>query len=372
VRGDESWHDQVGLVAAALARARHPALVVGSAAIRAGAVPGVTALAERLGLPVVTTYTAKGVLPVRHPLDYGAISGYLDGILGIDALDQIFGPVDLVIALGYDYAEDLRPSMWSRGVPKTVVRVAATANPIPDLFHPDVDVVADVASFIAVLDAASQHQQPKQPHDIARLRARVAELLADTTVDPDGLPANQVIDCVNTTLEAGTLVSDIGYFRHYGVVFAASHQPYGFLTSAGCSSFGYGLPAAMAAKLARPDEPVVLIAGDGGFHSNSADLETAVRLGLHIVIVVLNNNRNGLIELYQRLGHQRSYAPAVAFGGVDFVTLARANGCEAVHAGDRDSLVAALRKGLQAAGPFLVEVPVTYRLASSGFEALAI
>jgi len=372
VAGD-SWRDQVGLVAAALAGARHPALVVGSAVIRAGAVAGITALAERLGVPVITTYTAKGVLPHRHPLNYGAVSGYQDGILGIDALDQIFGPVDLVIALGYDYAEDLRPSMWSRGVPKTVVRVAATANPIPDLFHPVVDVVADVASFVAALDAASRHQQAKEPHDITSLRARVDELLADTTVDPDGMPANQVIDCVNTALEGGgTLVSDIGYFRHYGVVFAASHQPYGFLTSAGCSSFGYGLPAAMAAKLARPDQPVVLLAGDGGFHSNSADLETAVRLGLHIVIVVLNNNRNGLIELYQRLGHQRSYEPAVAFGGVDFVMLARANGCEAVYASDRDSLAAALRKGLQAAGPFLVEVPVTYRLASTGFDALAI
>jgi N2-(2-carboxyethyl)arginine synthase len=367
-----SWRDELDRVAAALAASRRPVLVVGSAAIRAGAVGAITALVERLRLPVVTTYTAKGVLPHAHPLNYGAVSGYLDGILGIDGLDQLFGPADLILALGYDYAEDLRPSMWTRGLPKTVVRVATTANPVTHVLRPDVDVVADVAAFVAALDEASQHQQAKEPHDVTRLRTRIAELLADPTVDPDGMRANQVVDCVNTVLDGGTFVSDIGFFRHYGVVFAAADRPYGFLTSAGCSSFGYGLPAAMAASLARPGEPVVLLAGDGGFHSNSADLETAVRLGLPIVIVVVNNSRNGLIELYQRLGHRRAYPPAVAFGAVDFAALARANGCEATVATDRESLLAALRKGLHTPGPFLVEVPVTYQLAANGFDALAI
>jgi N2-(2-carboxyethyl)arginine synthase len=382
VEHEQVEHEQVEAVVAALARARHPVLVVGSAAIRTGAVAGLTALAERLCVPVVTTYTAKGVLPHRHPLNYGAVSGYLDGILGIDALDQLFAPVDLIIAVGYDYAEDLRPSMWTRGVPKTVVRVATTANPVSHVFGPDIDVVGDPAAFVTALDAASQHLQPMQPHDITPLRARIAELLADPTIDPDGMRANQVIDCVNSVLDGGTIlngtilngtiVSDIGYFRHYGVVFAAADRPYGFLTSAGCSSFGYGLPAAMAASMARPGEPVVLLAGDSGFLSNSADLETAVRLGSNIVIVVLNNSRNGLIELYQRLGHQRAYPPAVAFGDVDFVALARAHGCEAAHASDREGLLAALRKGLVSTGPFLIEVPVTYRTTSSDFDALAI
>jgi acetolactate synthase-1/2/3 large subunit/N2-(2-carboxyethyl)arginine synthase len=366
------WQDQVDRIATVLATARHPVLVVGSAALRAGATEAIRGLAERLSIPVITTYTAKGVLPHRHPLNYGAVSGYMDGILGVDALDQLFGPTDLIIAIGYDYAEDLRPSMWSRGEAKTVARVAPVANPVPRVFRPDIDVIADVAQVVAALDRATEHHAPKVPHDIAPLRARIAELLADPTSYPDGMRAHQVVDCMNTVLDGGTFVSDIGYFRHYGVLFAASDQPYGFLTSAGCSSFGYGLPAAMAAKLARPDQPVFLIAGDGGFHSNSADLETAVRLGLNIVIVVVNNSRNGLIELYQRMGHRRSNPPAVAFGSVDFVSLARANGCEAVHADGREELLAALRKGRQASGPFLIEVPVSYDLNATGFGALEI
>ncbi|EFG04560.1 Carboxyethyl arginine synthase isoenzyme 1 (plasmid) [Streptomyces clavuligerus] len=369
---DADWRARLDEAAELVREAENPLLVVGSAVIRAGAVDALRALAERLNIPVVTTYTAKGVLPHDHPLNYGAISGYMDGILGHPALDEIFGPADLLLAIGYDYAEDLRPSMWTRGRAKTTVRVAPEVNPIPELFRADIDIVTNVAEFVTALDDATSGLAPKTRHDLSALRARVAEFLADPTEYEDGMRVHQVIDCMNSVLDNGTFVSDIGFFRHYGVLFAKSDQPYGFLTSAGCSSFGYGLPAAMAAQIARPGEPVFLIAGDGGFHSNSADIETAVRLGLPIVMVVVNNDRNGLIELYQNLGHQRSHAPAVGFGSVDFVQLAEANGCEAVRATDRTSLLAALTKGAGLGRPFLIEVPVAYDFQSGGFAALAI
>ena len=369
---DPAWRDKVAAVAELIRAARHPVFVVGSATIRAGAVDTLRALAERLQVPVITTYTAKGVLPADHPLSYGAVSGYMDGILGFPALDQLFGPADLVVTVGYDYAEDLRPPMWTRGTAKRVVRIAPTVNPIPRGFAPDVDVVADVADVLDALEVETKSVAAKQPHDITALRERIAAFLADDVDYPDGMRVQQVIDCMNSVLVDGTFVSDIGFFRHYGVLFARSDQPYGFLTSAGCSSFGYGLPAAMAASIARPGQPVFLLAGDGGFHSNSSDLETAVRLRLPIVIVVVNNSRNGLIELYQNIGHHRSHAPAVAFESVDFVQLAQANGCEAVRAGDREGLLAALRKGVEHEGPFLVEVPVAYDFQPGGFAALEI
>jgi len=239
------------------------------------------------------------------------------------------------------------------------------------VFRPNVDVVVDPASFLAAVEEGTAALAAKTPHDITPLRERIAEFLADPAEYEDGMRVHQVIDTMNGVLEgAGTIVSDIGYFRHYGVLFAKSDQPYGFLTSAGCSSFGYGLPAAMAAQIARPDQSVFLIAGDGGFHSNSADLETAARLNLPIVMVVVNNSRNGLIELYQNLGHGRSHTPAVGFTDVDFVQLAQANGVEAVLATDRSSLASALHKGLELRRPFLVEVPITYEFSSGGFDAL--
>ncbi|WP_370418180.1 thiamine pyrophosphate-binding protein [Streptomyces sp. QH1-20] len=375
---EDGWQEAARKAAELVGAARHPVLVVGAAAIRSGAVPAVRALAERLNLPVITTYIAKGVLPHGHELNYGAVTGYMDGILSFPALETLFGPADVVLTLGYDYAEDLRPSMWQRGGQKTTVRVSPTANPVPRVYRPDVDVVTDVLAFVEYLDRHTADVAPKTAHDIAPLRERIGEFLADPGTYDDGMRVHQVIDSMNTvmaeTAEAGegTIVSDIGFFRHYGVLFARADQPFGFLTSAGCSSFGYGIPAAIGAQLARPGQPTFLIAGDGGFHSNSADLETIARLNLPIVTVVVNNDTNGLIELYQNLGHRRSYDPAVKFTGVDFTALARANGVEAVRATTREELLAALRKGTGLGRPFLIEVPVHYDFRTGGFGALSI
>ncbi|ATL33036.1 thiamine pyrophosphate-binding protein [Streptomyces formicae] len=375
---EDGWQHAAAEAAELLGSARHPVLVVGAAAIRSGAVSAIRALAERLRLPVITTYIAKGVLPHAHELNYGAVTGYMDGILDFPALDTLFGPADLILTLGYDYAEDLRPSMWQRGVAKTTVRVSPTANPVPRVYRPDVDAVTDVLAFVEHLDRATADLAPKVAHDITPLRDRIAEFLADPHHYDDGLRVHQVMDSMNTVLAEtaetgeGTIVSDIGFFRHYGVLFARADQPFGFLTSAGCSSFGYGIPAAIGAQLARPGQPTFLIAGDGGFHSNSADLETIARLNLPIVTVVVNNNTNGLIELYQNIGHHRSHDPAVKFGDVDFTALARANGVEATRATSREELLAALRKGAGLGRPFLIEVPVSYDFQAGGFAALTI
>ncbi|MGA4843578.1 thiamine pyrophosphate-binding protein [Streptomyces sp. G45] len=353
---EDGWREAALRAAELIGSARHPVLVVGAAAIRSGAVPAIHALAERLRTPVITTYTAKGVLPHGHELDYGAVTGYMDGILDFPALDTLFGPADLILTLGYDYAEDLRPSMWQRGTDKTTVRVSPTANPVPRVYRPDLDVVTDVREFVELLDQGTAGLAAKTPHDVSPLRERIAEFLADPRQYDDGLRVHQVMDSMNTvmaeTAEAGegTIVSDIGFFRHYGV----------------------RIPAAIGAQLARPGQPTFLIAGDGGFHSNSADLETIARLNLPIVTVVVNNDANGLIELYQNIGHHRSHDPAVKFTGVDFTTLARANGVEAVRATTREELLAALRKGAGLGRPFLVEVPVSYDFQAGGFAALTI
>ncbi|MFI5689737.1 thiamine pyrophosphate-binding protein [Streptomyces sp. NPDC051636] len=375
---EDGWQEAALKAAELVGSARHPVLVVGAAAIRSGAVPAIRALAERLNLPVITTYTAKGVLPHGHRLNYGAVTGYMDGILSFPALDALFGSADVILTIGYDYAEDLRPSMWQRGEDKTTVRVSPTANPVPRVYRPDVDVVTDVLAFVEHLDRHTADVAAKTPHDVTALRKRIAEFLADPRRYDDGMRVHQVMDAMNTvmaeTAEAGegTIVSDIGYFRHYGVLFARADQPYGFLTSAGCSSFGYGIPAAIGAQMARPGQPTFLIAGDGGFHSNSADLETIARLNLPIVTVVVNNDANGLIELYQNLGHHRAHNPAVKFTGVDFTALAHANGVEAVRAADREELLAALRKGAGLGRPFLIEVPISYDFQAGGFDALSI
>lgn len=359
-------------------KAKYPIFILGSSLIRANAEEQTRQLIERLNIPAVTTYLAKGILPEGHPLNYGAITGYMDGILQFPALETIFKEADLIIALGYDYAEDLRPSMWNHGKSKVVSRIAPNTNPTGHVLQPDIDLVGDLHKTIVAIDSRTQSIEPKQDRNIQPLLETKNSFLKLPDEGTGILKVQQVVDAINQAMAdanapgAGTFVSDIGFFRHYAVLFGHANQTYGFLTSAGGSSFGYGLPAAMAAQMARPDEPVVMIAGDGGFHSNSGDLETVARLGLPIVMIVVNSSTNGLIELYQNMGQGHRIDSAVDFGTVDFVKLAEANGVKGKHVGRKEQLQNEITEALERREPYLIEVPISYDFQPGGFEALSI
>jgi N2-(2-carboxyethyl)arginine synthase len=359
--GAEDWRSRLDAAVRLVRSSRQPLIMVGGAAVRAGISDTIRTLCEASGIPMVTSYPAMGILPPRHPLNYGAITVYLDGLLGCPALDAIFGPVDVLLSVGFDYAEDLRPPMWERGLPKRFVRVASVPNPVPGVLQPDLEVVGPLREAATELTAALASARPRGGHDVGMVRRRRAEMLADRDEHPGGILASQVVASVNEVLGDGILVTDVGLYRHVAVALAEISRAGGFLTSDGCSTFGFGLPAAMAARIAHPELPVILLAGDGGFHSNNQDLETAVRCRLPVLIVVLENRRSELIRLYQDLGHGRSHLPAVAFGPVDFVALARAQGCRGVRVDRLADLPPALRDGLAQDGPFLVEVPVLYQ-----------
>jgi acetolactate synthase-1/2/3 large subunit/N2-(2-carboxyethyl)arginine synthase len=372
VHTQTAWRQQLDRVAELLRHAVHPLIVAGGAVARQGGAGLLQALAEQLNIPVVTSYAAKGLLPHAHELNFGAMTSYMDGILDLDALDTIFGPADVLVTFGYDYAEDLRPRMWSRGIAKQVVRIASTPNEVREVFRPDIDIVSPLSESLAYLLRVLAGEQKKVPHDISVLREHVTRLAQDTTDHSEGFTPFQVIAQINRVIADGILVTDVGLYRHFAVIFARVDRPGAFVTSDGCSTFGFGLPAAMAARLATPDKPVILLCGDGGFHASSPDLETAVRCKLPVVVVLLKNNANGLIRLYQEIGHGRSNPDAVEFGTVDYVGLARANGwagfsVERVHELGQ-TLEMAIARGI----PTLIEVPIWYpelampRLRSAG------
>ncbi|MDB5070867.1 MAG: decarboxylase, partial [Candidatus Eremiobacteraeota bacterium] len=358
-----------------LALAEAPVIAIGHAAVRAGAAATLTALCERHEIPAVTTYAAKGALPSDHPLSVGTLSPYMDGILRTAALEEIFADADTIVLAGYDYAEDFRPSMWSKGRPKRIIRIGTIPNPAAQLFTPDIDLAGDVRELLEMLarevgDVRFGPRGRALAASVAASRARMTQ-----SIGADGpATAQEAIAAINAAKDRDAIVvSDIGFFRHYAAIFTDVAGPNQFVTSAGGSSFGFGLPAALGAKIAAPERQVIVVAGDGGFHSGSQDLETLARLGLDITIVVLNNNSNGLIRLYQNLGHGRDNPKAVDFATVDFTALARANGCAGVMCASARDLREALRAALRGHGPTVIEVPLRYDYgAGADFGALRI
>lgn len=358
-----------------LREANAPVVAIGHAAVRAGLAETLAHECERLQLPAVTTYAAKGAVPAGHPLFAGTLSPYMDGILERRALDEIFEDADVIVLAGYDYAEDFRPSMWRRGREKTTIRIGTIPNPAAALFTPDVDLYGDVAATCERMFGALGDVDfgPRGSDLAARMReARV--LASNDRSDEPGVVAQHAILAVNAAKQPDAIVvSDIGFFRHYAALFTDCATPNTFITSAGGSSFGFGLPAGIGAKLTCPDKQVIVVAGDGGFHSGSHDLETLARLDLPVVVVVLNNNSSALIRLYQRLGHGRDNPKAVDFAPVDFVALARANGCAGVAVTTADELRDEIVRATASRRPTLIEVPLKYDYApAADFGALRI
>lgn len=228
--------------------ADQPMLVVGDTALRQGCTDEITTIAHRCGIPVVSSYAAKGALAPDDPLYYGAITPHMDAVLEYPALEEVFAPADALLLIGYDIAEHLLPAVWSQGKAKTVIRLADYENPTPEHIQPDLDLV--VGSLLDTVTAigAELAVRPER-HSAAGLRAHVEHLAAERTTHESGLLPQQVLGVVNDHYPDYILCNDVGYHRHTSALFYRANQPLDFLTSAGLSSFGTGLPFGIGAKL---------------------------------------------------------------------------------------------------------------------------
>jgi thiamine pyrophosphate-dependent acetolactate synthase large subunit-like protein len=336
-----------------------PLLVVGDAATRGGCTDLIADIARRCNIPVVSSYAAKGALPPNDPLYYGPITPHMDAVLEYPALEEVFAPVDSLLLIGYDVAEHLLPAVWSQGEPKTVIRMAEYENPTPEHVKPDLDLVVNsLRESLQVIGKQLTVRNSRHPVD--GLTAHIQRMAADRTTYGDSLLPQQVIGTLNDHHSDYILCSDVGYHRHVSALFFRANRPLDFVTSAGLSSFGTGLPFGIGAKLTNPEREVVVVAGDTGFHSSSAELETAARFGLKLTVIVYQNCKAGLIERYQQIGHGRINPAVLEYTQVDFAALAVANGCQGIKVANIAQLEPALKRADEFNGPTVIELPIDY------------
>ncbi len=343
---------------AMMANAKRPLCLVGHEAIRAEAGPYVKELVEAWNIPLITAANAKGILPWGHPLNLGTASPYMEGIIEHPtALKEIFDDVDLLINIGYQYVDDILPKMWLRGCPKRVIHVSSfSASDIKSKYQTDLEAIGHVSETI--LSLFDDAVEPKPSWPMTRLFSQY-EKLYERRSDNAKMSPIEVIGVVNRNLHDGAVISDIGYYRHHVTLFSRPTTTDQFYTDSGISSFGSGLPGAIAAQLLDRDKPVFLVCGDGGFHSGSCDLETLARHQLPVVVIVLNNASFGLIERYQEKGGNGNNQDILHFTNIDFPMLARANGVHGAYATTVEELEHIIEQR-DKSKPLLVEVPLDY------------
>ncbi|HEV8715799.1 MAG TPA: acetolactate synthase large subunit [Candidatus Binatia bacterium] len=342
---------QLERAAQLIATARYPLVVAGNGVARAGASAALVRFAEALNLPVATTFMAKGTIPFAHPLALGVI-----GLQHRDAVAWWLDRADVVVAVGYDLVE-YAPARWNPRRDKKIVHLDLSPAEVDAAYTVVVEVIGDLSASLSALAMNPTSIQAVCPPTLRE--ALVAELAGGRTNQSFPVKPQRLLWELRAAMEAEDIViSDVGAHKLWIARLYPCEQPNTCIISNGFASMGIALPGAVAAKLLFPHKKVVAVTGDGGFLMNSQELETAVRLGLPIVIVICNDGSYGLIGWKQQARFGRE--AFVKFGNPDFVCYAESFGARGYRVEAADDLPYILQEAFVQRGPVVIDCAVDY------------
>jgi acetolactate synthase I/II/III large subunit len=315
---------------AGLRAARRPVLLAGTAAVRCGATDELVALAELAGIPVVVSPMAKGVFPEDHPY----FAGVLD-MAGHRVLWDLLAGADLIVTAGFDPVELISP--WSVATP--VLHLDTTPN-TDQVYFAGHELVGDVGALLGWVAIQWSGQPRWSEREVAEHRARLRAAWQDGHVQGRLNPSDAVAIARQAAPADAIVTTDVGSHKIMAGQVWSAVRPRSVLMTNGLSAMGFGVPAAIAARLSCPDRPVLALVGDGGFAMTATEMRIAAELGLPVTVVVFADGSLNRIELRQQL---MGYPPTgTRLGGTDLPALAEAMGCD----GMRAETPAALEKAL--------------------------
>jgi acetolactate synthase-1/2/3 large subunit len=336
-----------------ISQAKHPLIMIGAGANRKRVSRALIHFVDATGIPFFTTQMGKGVVDERHPRYLGNAA-----LSTGDFLHCAIDYADLVINVGHDVVE--KPPFFMRPGGKKVIHVNFSGADVDPVYFPQHEVVGDIANSV---DYLADRCRECPTHDFSQfmaVKASVDEHLAQKADDSrfPVIPQRIVSDVRKVMPENGIIALDNGMYK---IWFARNYPAYDnntVLLDNALASMGAGLPSAMMAAMLYPDLKVMCVCGDGGFMMNSQEVETAVRLKLNLVVLIINDNAYGMIKWKQ--GQQGFTDFGLDYGNPDFVKYAEAHGATGHHISRTEDLKPTLDAALSAGGLHLVEVPVDY------------
>ncbi len=339
---------QVREAARLISESRRPVLYVGGGVIKAGAAAQLRELAELTGIPVVTTLMARGAFPDRHPLHMG-MPGMHGCVTAVGALQK----ADLLIALGTRFDDRVTGKLDTFAPGALIVHADIDPAEISKNRRADVPIVGDCREVIADLVAAvkSEHEQGHQP-DLGGWMAQLNSWrdtypLGYAQPDDGSLAPQYVIERIGKMAgPEAVYVAGVGQHQMWAAQFIDYENPGTWINSGGLGTMGFAVPAAMGAKVGRPDATVWAIDGDGCFQMTNQELATCALEGIPVKVAIINNGSLGMVRQWQTLFYNERYsntdlhhAPAKKpeqkkLTGTripDFVKLAEAYGCEGIR-----------------------------------------
>ena len=348
--------------AAMIVRAERPILWGGGGVRIADAAQPFAALAELLMAPVITTLQGKGDFPEDHPLSLGPI-----GMHGRAEANKLVSECDLLVAVGVRFSDRSTGNFNEFAPSAKIIHIDADPTEFNKNKVVDLSILGDANLVLGMLfDAVARRlAKSKDPNNNPWLKR-----VNDVREELKGIPAYKdsyaelsgprIVKRLRDILPPeAILTTGVGRHQMWCEIHYKVLRPRTWITSTGLGTMGFGLPAAVGARFANPDVPVVDFDGDGSFVMTEQALATAVEERLPIISVILNDRSLGMVEQWQRLMYNRHYIGIKFPNTPDFVKLAEAYGAHGKTVGSLDEFAKAMREGLTIEGPTVIEVPVS-------------
>ncbi|MFW5426782.1 MAG: acetolactate synthase large subunit [Methylophagaceae bacterium] len=336
-------------------KAKTPLLLIGAGANRKRSSKALLAFIEKTGIPFFNTQMGKGVIDERHDAYLGtaALSDH-------DFLHCAVDRADLIINVGHDVIE--KPPFFMKESGQDVIHVNFSPAQIDAVYFPQLDVVGDIATSVNRLSDALSPQDNWDFDYFYRVKEEVKVRLSKYS-DDDRFPLlpQSAVQVIREELdEDGIVTLDNGVYKVWFARNYPCYQNNSLLLDNALATMGAGLPSAMLAKLINPDRKVISVCGDGGFMMNSQEMETAVRLGLDMVVIILNDSAYGMIKWKQEGMGFNNFG--LDYQNPDFVKYAESYGATGHRPTSHADFKATLAKALDSKGVHLIDLAVDYSM----------
>ena len=341
--------------AVALIRASNrPLILAGQGVIQSGAMRELVAFAERIDSPIAMTLLGLGGVPASHRLNLGMM-----GMHGEAWVNHAIQEADLLMAFGMRFDDRVTGNTKTYAPNAKKIHVDIDPSEINKNIAVDAAIVADLRETLReLLEVTARADHAPWTAYIDSMKGDVAVRDIQNLPDSGHLYAAHVInDIWRITEGKAVVVTDVGQHQMWEAQYYHHETPRSLITSGGLGTMGFAVPAAIGAKMARPDAEVWAIVGDGGFQMTQAELTTAAQEGVKINIAIINNGYLGMVRQWQEFFYERRYA-ATPLRSPDFVKIAEAHGLEGYRVDKRGQVLDVVARARRAEGTVLIDFRV--------------
>ncbi len=330
-----------------ISEAQRPFILVGGGAVISGAQEELKEFAQKIHAPVADSLMGKGAFDGKSDLYTGMV-----GMHGTKAANLGVTKCDLLVVVGARFSDRVVGQASSFAKKAKIVQIDVDAAEINKNIMVDAAVIGDVKEVLKRLnDRLQEHHHDEWDDEIRGLKEKYP-----LKYNEEGLSGPYIVEEIyRQTNGDAIIVTEVGQHQMWAAQYYKYPKPRTLLTSGGLGTMGYGLGAAIGAKVANPDKTVINIAGDGCFRMNMNEIATAARYNIPVIQVVINNHVLGMVRQWQTLFYEKRYSATVLNDAVDFVKLAEAMGAVGMRVTKKEELVPALEEALSLGRPVVLD-----------------